>query len=170
MIFQHLIALASALGAVTSQHVFEPLQAKDFANIDVMKTMLLNVWHTPAGPLGKVQWSQCPDDLGVFTFDPSMTSYTPDPLTKNSEINLNIGGTVSKSISVETLAMHVQFNGVNLYNTVNRVGKTHDSYVQDSVKYFIPSIAPSGTYDIKLIAHAKSSSKKLYCVNARLEL
>ena len=31
---------------------------------------------------GKVTWSQCPDDLGVFTFDEFTTSYSPEKIIK----------------------------------------------------------------------------------------
>ena len=119
--------------------------------------------------VGKVTWSQCADDLGVFTFDESSTTYTPDPITKGKPVNLDMHGIVSSAIDVTDIHVQCDWNHAPVYN--NDIPGDHkwDSSLEFKFSWDVPAYAPAGAYSVT-ITGMDASKKKDFCINAAFNL
>ena len=121
---------------------------------------------------GDVTYGQCGDDAGVFTFDGDNTSNTPAPVTKGSEVTLNLAGIVSDSIEVTNVHIHVDWNGSTLYDEDHSQDNVYDSTYNYQLSWAVPSYAPSGAYAIKITGTGNSSSGAgtVMCITANMTL
>ena len=85
---------------------------------NLMKSLVDDAVHKKAslGATGVVTWKQCADQSGVFMFDKSSTNTVPNPVTKGKDVKLNLAGTVSSTMSVNNIHVHVNWNGSSLYD------------------------------------------------------
>ena len=118
---------------------------------------------------GEVTYAQCDDDTGSFTLDTDSTSNTPDPVTKGQDVALNLVGIVSDPIEVKNVHIHVDWNKTPLYDEDNKQDNKYSDDYQYSLKWNVPSFAPSGDYDIT-VTGLDDDQKKLLCVNAKMTL
>ena len=132
---------------------------------------LMDAPLTPNG-LGDVTYSQCDDDFGLFTLDTDNTNNTPAPAVKGQDVSLNLAGIVSDTIEVTNVHVHVDWNGAPLYDEDHAQHNQYDSSYNYSLKWAIPSYAPSGAYDIHLTGTGNSSSGSgtAICVRAQMNL
>ena len=121
---------------------------------------------------GDVTYGQCDDDAGVFTFDGDNTSNVPAPVTKGSNVTLNLAGIVSDSIEVTNVHIHVDWNGSTLYDEDHSQDNVYDSTYLYHLSWAVPSYAPSGAYAITIKGTGFSSSGPgtVLCINANMTL
>ena len=121
---------------------------------------------------GDVTYAQCADDAGVFTFDGDNTSNVPAPAVKGSDVTLNLAGIVSDAIEVTNVHIHVDWNGSTLYDEDHAQDNTYDSSYNYSLKWAIPSYAPSGAYALKVLGTGNSAAGagSVYCISANFTL
>ena len=108
-----------ALGVVADDRidVFHPSNYKN-----LMSSLIDGVVHKKfnqdanLGATGIVTWKQCADQAGVFVFDKSATNTVPNPVTKGKDVKLNLAGSVSDTMTVTNIHVHVLWNGSNLYD------------------------------------------------------
>merc|ERR1719473_1889024 len=132
------------------------------------QTLLAAPFADVTGPPGVVSWSQCEDDLGVFTFDESSTTYTPDPIKKGTNVALDMHGIVSTAIDVKDVHVHCDWNKAPVYNK-DLPGGHFDSAVEVKAQWAVPSYAPAGTYSVT-ITGLDANKKKAMCINAVFSL
>ena len=123
------------------------------------------VREAPKADPGMVTFSQCDDDLGLFTFDEDSTTVTPQPITKGSTIDFDLVGGVSDTVTVENFHVHVDWNTSPLYDEDDEDGTTYDSDYEFHLSWDVPTYAPDGDYSIDLIGYT-GDSKKAVCVHA----
>ena len=124
---------------------------------------------TGSNDIGSVTLSQCNDDTGAFVLDTSSTTITPNPIVKGSDLAFGLEGVVTSSIEVENVHVHVDWNGSPLYDE-DHPGKTpFDSTFEYKLVWNVPSFAPAGHYDFKLVA-TDSDGKSNACVAAVFDL
>lgn len=90
-----LLALGSVSAANTESATIDVFHPMNFMKVDMAKSLLKSVTDERPLTTGTVTWGQCDDAAGVFTFDESSTTYSPNPITKGSSIALNLAGIVS---------------------------------------------------------------------------
>ena len=140
-----------------------------------MQPKILGFLQGPHGK-GDVTYTGCDDkekdDIGTFLFDASATTNDPDPVTVPCDLNFHLEGAFSDSTHVDDLHVAVKINGVPLWSEHHKINKDYaDSFAYD-LKWTVPSIAPHGTYLIRLSATGSSGDKKgtALCVDATMQL
>ena len=112
--------LAAALGVVSASKpitidVFGSPQS--FIRADYAKALFANAnGRLSDNDLGIVTFKQCSDDANVFTFDEPDTTYSPMPIVKGSDLGFDLWGTVSDTMEVTNVHIHVIWNGATLYD------------------------------------------------------
>merc|ERR1712195_20487 len=119
----------------------------NFAKNNLIKELMMSKVANFKGT-GDVTYSQCDDDVGSFTFDADNTNNKPAPAVKGSDVALNLAGIVSDTIEVTNVHIHVDWNGSTLYDEDHAQDNTYDSSYNYSLKWAIPSYAPSGAYAV----------------------
>ena len=114
MKFATLTAVASANVANLANMKLDLFAPENFKN--AIQTLIKNPQPAGLQDVGIVTWSQCADDLGVFQFDESSTTYSPDPITKGKPVNLDVHGIVSAPIDVTDIHVHCDWNHAPVYN------------------------------------------------------
>ena len=166
---KNVLALA-ALGAVSGKITLDIFNPRNFMNKNIAKTMLESFSNPVEQSLetGTVTWGVCADQEHKFTFDQSMTSYSPNPVVKNHNLDLNLGGTVSSTMHVSKIHVHVNWNNTPLYDQDVTVNKDFTSVLTEQIEWFVPSYAPSGTYDVTLTGYDTTQTD--LCVKATMVL
>ena len=165
--------LAVAVGAVAAsqeRHMLDIFHPTNFMTVPVAKTLLSQVIDPKTekivGGGGSVTWSQCPDDIGAFTFDQDSTTFTPNPLTKGSHLSLDLKGIVSQSITQDNVHVHVDWNKTTLYDNDVKGTDTFDSQYEFKFGWDVPSYAPNGDYAITFKGTEPGDKKSVMCVQA----
>lgn len=118
------LATLCALFAGASAHQIDPFNIKNFMKADLMPQLIKSTGETATKLIkgeqivqggSKVEWAQCDDDKKVFTKDDA-TAAVPDPLSKGSDVKLHLVGTLSEAITLSNVHIHVDWNGVPLYD------------------------------------------------------
>merc|ERR1712167_365723 len=135
---------------------------------DQMKQALYGTAVADQGPPGVVTWAQCSDDLGIFTFDASSTSYTPDPIKKGTNVSLDMHGIVSSAVDVAKIHVHCDWNKAPVYNK-DLPGGHYDSSVEVKATWAVPAYAPSGLYSVTINGY-DANNKSAMCINAQFNL
>ena len=165
------VLLASGLASAKVQEidVFNPM---NFANVDVAKTLIQSVSNPVNAGTGTVTWGTCPQDFENFNFDESSSTYTPNPITKGSDLVFNIAGFVTEKLDQSKVNIDVKWNGTKLYNHDFVEDLSFDSSYEYSLSFKVPSFAPSGQYDVVISSQGKSASGsgKAVCVTAQMQL
>ena len=148
--------------------LFKP---ENFAKASLVKELMMSKVANFKGT-GDVTYGQCADDAGVFTFDADNTSNVPAPAVKGSDVTLNLAGIVSDSIEVTNVHIHVDWNGSTLYDEDHAQDNVYDSSYNYSLKWAIPSYAPSGAYAVKVLGTGNSSAGagSVMCITANFTL
>ena len=149
------------------------VQVDMFSHFKVKNLVKMLLTQRRDAPLtGGVAWSQCEDDFGVFQFDESSTSYSPDPMTKGVSATPNLAGVLQDTIHVENMHMHADWNGSPLYDQDFKDGSDYDSNWTQSVGWDIPGFAPSGAYHItfKGAGSYMGADGTVFCIAADLSL
>ena len=144
---------------------------ENFAKAGLIKELMMSKVANFKGT-GDVTYGQCADDAGVFTFDSDNTNNVPAPAVKGSDVTLNLAGIVSDSIEVTNVHIHVDWNGSTLYDEDHAQDNVYDSTYNYSLKWSIPSYAPSGAYAVKVLGTGNSSSGagSVMCISADFTL
>ena len=173
MKFATLMALTAAASANSVQ--IDPFNIKNFMKVELVPKLLENTHNTAAKLINgeeivkagtKVEWSQCDDDKGVFTFDDS-SSATPDPLVKGSDVALHLVGALSDDIDLSKVHIHVDWNGTPLYDEDHTDNLPSSDPLDYSLKWSVPSYAPDGDYSVVLTGIDNDGSSKDFCVTAK---
>ena len=103
MKFYALAALATVSTNAHQIDLFNPVNFLRAGGNNLVKKMLHQTSHSHKisladDPLGKVTFTQCDDDMGVFTLDTDATKSDPDPMVKGSSVGLDLHGIVSDTI------------------------------------------------------------------------
>jgi hypothetical protein len=104
----------------------------------------------------------CTGGTGAFTV--TSMDVNPWPLTKNVGVVANMTGTFSSAQTITGLYLHAVVNGILPFNDVVAASGTFTpgqtgSFIQ---KAHVPSIAPSGSYVVK-IGLVNSNNEHLNC-------
>ena len=118
------------------------------------------------GATGVVSWKQCADAEKHFTFDPASSSYSPSPLVKGKNVNLDLQGVVDAPVTLQKVHVNAKWNGASLYDQDITVGKTYSDLLEFDFSWFVPTYAPAGTYDITLTGFDKDMKTTDMCVLA----
>jgi hypothetical protein len=142
-----------AVGAAAAKMHHDPLHLpvfhpSNFMNANVARTMIKSLQQGKTVTTGEVTYNQCSDSENKFTFDESMTTVAPYPVTKGTHLTFDLGGIVSSPMEVDGVHVHVNWNGTPLYDEDVKVGKEFDSTVDIQFGWDVPSYAPSGKYEI----------------------
>ena len=172
--------LATAVAAHTIElHTFE---AKNWQNIFpiVMKNGGLSLFGDASiglGDKGVVTWSQCPDDIGVWTFDTAGSTYSPSPFKKGDTVSLTFVGSVTAPIHIDYYNVETYLNGsIFSEETFRNGGGRFTSAWSLSVSQIIPYfLTPSGHYQvtlqgIHLIHLPRHEQKFVMCVKAEYDM
>ena len=127
---------------------------------------LLEAPKANVGASGVVTWGQCADAEGKFTFDEASSSYSPSPLVKGKNVNLDLEGLVSSPLDLSKVHVNAKWNGASLYDQDITVGKHYDDLLEFDFSWFVPSYAPSGKYDITLTGYDQDKTTTDMCVQA----
>ena len=121
---------------------------------------------------GVVTYGQCSDDAGIFHLDKDNTSNTPNPVTKGSEVSLNLAGIVDDEMEITNVHIHVDWNGSTLYDEDHKQDNDYTSSYKYSLSWAVPSYAPSGKYAITVTGTGASSAGtgKEMCITAGMQL
>jgi hypothetical protein len=171
----HQSCVSECASANQNVHTIDLFNAGNFANMgqhSLVKQMLDQTTLIAVDDnlrVGEVTYTQCDDDTGSFTLDTDSTSNDPNPVTKGQDVSLNLVGIVSDSIEVKNVHIHVDWNGTPLYDEDNKQDNTYDSDYTYSLKWNVPSYAPSGDYDIT-VTGLDDAQSKLLCVEAKMTL
>ena len=127
------------------------------------------------GKKGVTTYTQCDDDVGVFTMDSIKTKNSPNPVTKGSTLEFTLAGIVSDAMEVKNLHVHVLINKLPLWNEDHKQVKTYSDTYQDNFSWKVPSYAPSGHYDVTFtgtgnVADAGVTDGTVLCVNVQMDL
>ena len=120
----------------------------------------------PVGATGVVTWGQCGDAEGKFTFDEAASSYSPSPLVKGKNVELDLQGLVDSQLDLERVHVNAKWNGASLYDQDIPVGKKFDDLLEFDFSWFVPSFAPGGAYDITLTGYDADNTTTDMCVQA----
>eukprot|EP00355_Strombidium_rassoulzadegani_P004938 CAMPEP_0168613368 /NCGR_PEP_ID=MMETSP0449_2-20121227/3414_1 /TAXON_ID=1082188 /ORGANISM="Strombidium rassoulzadegani, Strain ras09" /LENGTH=169 /DNA_ID=CAMNT_0008653997 /DNA_START=54 /DNA_END=563 /DNA_ORIENTATION=- len=145
----------------------------NFKTENLVSSLLKSVSFISANELGKVSYSQCDDDAGVFILDTSSTSNSPDPVTKGNSLTFDLQGIVTDNLHLTNLHVHVIWNDSPLYDEDHPQDATFDSSFEQTFKWDVPSFAPSGNYDVTFTGTgdaASVSGGNVLCVKANMEL
>ena len=142
----------------------------NFAKHNLVKELMMSKMNASNG-LGDVTYSHCTDS-GVFTLDLSNTNNVPSPAVKGSDVSLNLAGTVSDTIEITDVHVHVDWNGATLYDEDHKQDNTYDASYNYSLKWAIPSYAPSGAYAVQVKGTGFSSAGpgSVMCISANFTL
>ena len=154
----------AALGCVSASHKIDMFNPINFASRGtghaLVKQMLDQVSQVhDKRPNGATTFSQCDDDMSLFTLDTDATKSDPDPVTKGQSVNLEIHGIVSDSIEVKNVHIHCDWNGSTLYDEDNVQDNTYDADLAYALAWDVPSYAPGGDYDVTIKAFADDAKK-----------
>ena len=127
---------------------------------------LLEAPTKPVGATGVVTWGQCTDSEGKFTFDEASSSYSPSPLVKGKNVELDLQGIVDSTIELKRVHVNAKWNGASLYDQDINVGKKFTDLLEFDFSWFVPSFAPAGAYDITLTGFDSDNTSTDMCVNA----
>ena len=143
----------------------------NFAKANLVKELMMSKVANFKGT-GDVVYTQCDDDAGAFTLDKDNTNNVPAPAVKGSDIALNLAGSVDDTITVTNVHIHVDWNQSTLYDEDHAQNNQYDSTYNYSLKWSIPSYAPSGAYHVVLKGTGASSSGpgSVLCINADFTL
>ena len=170
-------ATLCALFACASAHQIDPFNMKNFMKADLMPQLIKSTGETATKLMkgeqtvqggSKVVWAQCEDDKNVFTKDDT-TAAIPDPLNKGSDVQLNLVGTLSDSITLSNVHIHVDWNGVPLYDEDHKHTDTYEDVFQYKLTWNVPGYAPNGKYVATLTGIDADGSSKDFCVSASFE-
>ena len=143
----------------------------NFAKSNLIKELMMSKVANFVG--SDVTYGQCDDVAGAFTFDSDNTSNSPAPPVKGSDVTLNLAGIVSETIEVSNVHIHVDWNGSTLYDEDHAQDNTYDSAYNYSLKWAIPSYAPSGAYAVTITGTGNTSSVSsdvVLCISANFTL
>ena len=118
------------------------------------------------GATGVVSWAQCGDAEGKFTFDPASSSYSPNPLQKGKNVNLDLQGVVDSTTTLQKVHVNAKWNGASLYDQDITVGQSYSDLLEFDFSWFVPSYAPAGKYDITLTGFDSDLKTSDMCVQA----
>ena len=126
------LSVLAAIGCTSAHKIdlFNPANLANLGQHQLVKQMLDStslIAVTDVADTGKVTFSQCDDDMGVFTIDTDATKATPDPVTKGASVTLDLEGIVSDSIEVKNVHIHVDWNGSTLYDEDHAQDNKYDS-------------------------------------------
>lgn len=163
-------AAKTIVGAQKDELTIDLFTPENFAKNGLIKQLMM-AKATDVNGLGDVTYSHCADG-GLFNLDTDNTNNTPAPAVKGSDISLNLAGTVTDQIEITNVHVHVDWNGATLYDEDHAQDNMYDSSYNYSLKWSIPSYAPSGAYDIHLTGTGNSSSGPgtEICVEAKMNL
>ena len=165
---------AAAIGVASALHIDFFETPEKFTTPDMVKSLMKGPSaRSGKNDLGVVTFSQCDDDAHVFTFDSTDTTYSPDPIVKGSDLSTDLWGTVTDSIEVTNVHVHVLWDDNVLYDEDLPGDDTYDSTYEQKITWTVPSYAPSGSYDVTITGTGTtegSSSETLFCVKADFDL
>lgn len=121
----------------------------------------------------QVSWSQCDSTEGVWTFDASSSSYSPDPFSGGDTLTFDMKGSVSSAITVQGVHVKVQWGSITLSDAdhpLDQGTQTYDSDVDLSISFTLPAVSPAGSYTATISGYDDDSSKTNMCVEAKFSL
>ena len=142
--------------------IFAP---ENFMKANIVQKML----ETPVaavGATGVVTWGQCGDQEGKFTLDQASSSYSPSPLVKGKNVNLDLQGIVDAALFLSKVHVNAKWNGASLYDQDINVGQTFDDLFEWDFAWFVPAFAPGGKYDITITGFDKDNTTSDVCIQA----
>ena len=140
-----------ALGS-TQALTIDVFSLKNFMNIPkehLFKSLFLSTG--PVSEPGVVTFSQCDDDVGIFTFDDVNTFTSPSPAIKGQDASLNLAGIFGDTGTLTNIHVHVDWNGTPLYDEDHEQTTTIGDEFKTSIVWSIPAFAPNGQYNVDLI-------------------
>lgn len=167
-------AVVALLGGASASHQIDPFNIENFMKPEVMPHLIKSTQEQAANLLkgqdivkggSPVSWAQCADDKNVFTKDDS-TAAIPDPLSKGSDVKLHLVGALSDAINLSNVHIHVDWNGVSLYDEDHKGEQEFDDVLTYDLQWSVPSYAPNGQYVATLTGIDKDGSSKDFCVTA----
>ena len=109
----------------------------------------------------------------MFTFDDLNTYNYPSPVTKGGELNLNLVGNFGSHGNITNIHLNIDWNGFLIYDEDQpQITPVADDY-KTTIGWIVPSFAPSGEYDVTLVATGEMSGKKdvkIMCIHALMTL
>ena len=168
-----------AMGTASALNI-DLFTAKNFMSMapqGLVKSMLATANQsllavTPNGA-GDVSYEQCDDDVGSFTFDDANTYNNPAPVTKGSNLDLNLAGIFGDQGTLKNIHIHVDWNGTPLYDEDHNQSTAIGDDFKTTLGWNVPSFAPSGDYAISLIGTGDISGQtgaKIMCIKAMMTL
>ena len=139
----------------------------------MLSTANQSLFAVTPNKIGDVVYSQCDDDMGVFTFDDASTYNDPSPVVKGSDLNLNLAGIFSDQGTLSNIHIHVDWNGTPLYDEDHNQSTAIGDEFKTTIGWNVPSFAPSGDYDVTLIGTGDISGQtqaKIMCIRAKMTL
>ena len=117
----------------------------------------------PAG--APIAWSQCEDDLGIFTLDFGYTKGTPNPPTKGKDVQLDLVGVLSDPVTLDHVTIHTDWEGVPLYDDEKPLNSAFDDVLQYQMSWNVPTFAPEGDY-VTEVKGVTEDGTIAFCVSA----
>ena len=123
---------------------------------------------------GEVTFSQCKDSLNDFHLNTKTSTFSPNPLTRGSTVDIHAKGTLDKPGTLDGVVATIYYNGHKL-ETHNFPGTHHfDKAVDYEIKDKIPLISPPGNYKIHAVAQGHLGSENgdvdAACIEASFDL
>merc|ERR1719223_146074 len=86
-------------------------KAQEVKETPLIKSLLLQslAGASAVQPGQNAKWSQCEDDLGVFTMDPDYTTSVPNPVQKDQNVVLQLLGPISDTLAIERITVHTDW-------------------------------------------------------------
>ena len=116
-------------------------------------------------PGSPIAWSQCDDDLGIFTLAYDETHGTPDPPTKGLDVSLNLVGVLSDSVAIDHVSIHTDWEGAPLYDEEKELNTVFEDVVNYQMSWIVPTYAPEGDY-INTVTGVTADGDIAFCVKA----
>ena len=83
--------------------------------------------------------------------DELKTHVTPDPAVKGEMVTIHLAGILDMAIEVTNLHVHVEINGLPLWNEDHVQDNKYKQQYKYDLKWPIPSYAPKGKYHMTLV-------------------
>ena len=167
-------AVALVLSAVNAADIKINLwQGNNLPKENLLQSLIQSISLIGVNEVGKVTYTQCDDDAGVFIFDEDSTTNSPDPVIVGQDLNFHLAGLLSDDITVENVHVHVDWNSSPLYDEDHAVGQTYSGDFAYDMAWNVPSYAPKGNYDVTITGTGStggSDTEKVMCINAKMEL
>lgn len=159
------------LGLVATVSAADRIQIglKNYLKLSTPKSLMKSFTQL-RNPGDPTQWGTC-DSEGGFKVDFSGTFANPEPPVMGQNVELNLAGTFTDSVTLGGINVFVTWNDTPLYvNDFARsaIFNAGDPY-SDKITWLIPSFAPHGHYHVELTVH-DASNTKLSCSTADFDL